>query len=540
MKIQRINRSKQRKQKSFSVVPQGWFAAKPSVNTSRGDNCERPLSPWLNISASSLVSGSVVAVLLFLLSGCAVGPNYRAPQTKAPAQWNESLAGGETNSAITTTEWWTNFNDSELDLLVGRAVLSNLDLRIAQARMREARAQYGIASADLWPTVDGSSSYARQRQSQHQPVIGAVPLSPDLFENNVYKAGFDASWEIDVFGGKRRAKEAAGAQVSASEFGRRDVLITLLGDVARNYVDLRGYQGRLAIALENIEAQERTLAITRDRFAKGLSSDLDVQQASTVLATTRAQVPTLESSIQTAMHRLEVLLGQQPGTLQAELTQASPIPAQPPVVPVGLPSELLLRRPDIRQAERQLAAATANIGAAKADLFPKFFLTGAAGFESVSASDWFTGGSKLWSVGPTMQWRIFDAGRIRGNIKVQNARQEAALATYEKTVLTAFEEVENGLVLYAKEQVRRRSLQDAVVSSQKSLDTANKLYANGLTDFLRVLDAERSLYQSQDSLVQSDRTISANLISLYKSLGGGWEDVEPSALAVAQNGSGAK
>ena len=539
MKIQEINRSKQRKQKPFSLVLQGWFAARPTVYTSRGDNCERPLSSWLRIFASFVACCSVVAVLLFL-SGCAVGPNYRAPQTKAPAQWNESLAGGETNYAITTTEWWTNFNDSKLDSLVGRAVLSNLDLRIAQARMREARAQYGIASADLWPTVDGSSSYARQRQSQHQPVIGAVPLSPDLFENNVYKAGFDASWEIDVFGGKRRAKEAAGAQVSASEFGRRDVLITLLGDVARNYVDLRGYQGRLAIALENIEAQERTLAITRDRFAKGLSSDLDVQQASTVLATTRAQVPTLESSIQTAMHRLEVLLGQQPGTLQAELTQASPIPAQPPVVPVGLPSELLLRRPDIRQAERQLAAATANIGAAKADLFPKFFLTGAAGFESVSASDWFTGGSKLWSVGPTMQWRIFDAGRIRGNIKVQNARQEAALATYEKTVLTAFEEVENGLVLYAKEQVRRRSLQDAVVSSQKSLDTANKLYANGLTDFLRVLDAERSLYQSQDSLVQSDRTISANLISLYKSLGGGWEDVEPSALAVAQNGSGAK
>src|SRR6266478_8737191 len=322
MKIQRINRSKQRKQKSFSVVRQGWFAAKPSVNTSRGDNCERPLSPWLNISASSLVSGSVIAVLLFLLSGCAVGPNYRAPQTKAPAQWNESLAGGETNSAITTTEWWTNFNDSELDSLVGRAVRSNLDLRIAQARMREARAQYGIASADLWPTLDGSSSYARQRQSQNQPVLGAFPLPSDVFENNVYRAGFDASWEIDVFGGKRRAKEAAGAQVSASEFGRRDVLITLLGDVARNYVELRGYQGRLAITRENIEAQEKALAITRDRFDKGLASDLDVQQASTVLATTRAEVPTLEGSIQTSMHRLEVLLGQQPGSLQAELSQA--------------------------------------------------------------------------------------------------------------------------------------------------------------------------------------------------------------------------
>src|SRR6185312_3384141 len=299
-----------------------------------------------------------------------------------------------------------------------------LDLRIAQARVREARAQYGIASADLWPTVDGSSSYARARESQHQPLLGSIPLPGNVpFENNVYQAGFDASWEIDVFGGKRRAKEAAGAQVSASVFGRRDVLITLLGDVARNYIDLRGYQGRLAIARENIQAQKKSLAITRDRFAKDLASDLDVQQASTVLATTRAEVPTLESSIQTSIHRLEVLLGGQPGTLQAELSEASPLPTRPPVVPVGLPSELLLRRPDIRQAERQLAAATANIGVAKADLFPKFFLTGAAGFQSVSASDWFTGGSKLWSVGPTMEWRIFDAGRIRSNIKVQNARQ---------------------------------------------------------------------------------------------------------------------
>ena len=483
----------------------------------------------------------VSAVCLF--SGCAVGPNYRSPQTKAPAQWNESLAGGETNSVITTTQWWTNFNDSELDSLVGRAVRSNLDLRIAQARVREARAQYGIASADLWPTVNGSSSYARQRQSANQPLLGSLPsdLKKDIpFENSVYQAGFDASWEIDVFGGKRRGVEASKAHLSASEFGRRDVLVTLLGEVARNYVDLRGHQGRLAIARENIRAQERTLAITRDRFAKGLASDLDVQQASTVLATTRAEVPTRESSIQTSMHRIEVLLGQQPGSLQDELTQASPIPAQPPLVPIGLPSELLQRRPDIQRAERDLAAATANIGVAKADLFPKFFLTGSGGFQSISASDWFNPGSKFWSIGPTMQWRIFDAGHVRSNIKVQNARQEQALATYERTVLTAFEDVENGLVLYAKEQVRRRSLQDAVVSSQKSLDTANKLYANGLTDFLRVLDAERSLYQSQDALVQSDRTISANLISLYKSLGGGWEDLEPSPLAVAQNVPGTK
>jgi len=286
---------------------------------------------------------------------------------------------------------------------------------------------------------------------------------------------------------------------------------------------VRGYQRRLVIANQNIKAQEEALAITRDRFANGLAPDLDVEQASTLRATTRAEVPTLESSLQASIHRLGVLLGRQPGALSAELSKDSPIPAPPPEVPAGLPSELLLRRPDVQQAERQLAAATANIGVAKADLFPKFFLTGSAGFESVSAGDWFSGASKFWSIGPTMQWRIFDAGRIRANIKVQNARQQQALAAYEQTVLTAFEDVENGLVSYAKEQVRRRSLEDAAMSSEKSLQLANRLYANGLTDFLHVLDSERSLYQNQDQLVQSERTVSANLISLYKALGGGWE-----------------
>lgn len=478
----------------------------------------------MNTNQLKLLTLLTVALIIMFAAGCAVGPNYHPPETKAPAQWSEAMAGGETNSTIAAADWWKTFRDSELDSLIQRAVQSNLDLRIAEARVREARAQYGIAAADLWPTVDGSTSYARDLESRNQPVLGSIPIPPSVpFENNVFRAGFDSSWEIDVFGGKRRAKEAAGAEFSATEFGRRDVVVTLLGDVARDYIDLRGYQQQLAIANQNIAVQERGLAITRDRFAKGLSSDLDVQQAATLLATTRAELPTLESSIETSMHSLEVLLGQQPGTLRAELVESSAIPSQPPQVPVGLPSDLLLRRPDVRLAERQLAAATANIGVAKADLFPKFFLTGSAGFESVSASDWFTAGSKFWSAGPTVQWRIFDAGRIRANIKVQNARQEEALASYEKTVLTAFEEVENGLTLYAKEQVRRRSLQDAVVSSQKSLDTANRLYASGLTDFLHVLDSERSLHQAQDALVQSDRAISGNLVSLYKSLGGGWE-----------------
>lgn len=478
---------------------------------------------------------STVAVLALFAGGCAnlpsVGPNYHAPQTKSPAAWAGPLAGGETNSAVATAAWWKNFHDAKLDSLITRAVSSNLDLRMAQSRVREARAQYSGAFADLWPTVDSGGGYSRLRASENLPLLESIHLPS--YGDDLHVAGFDASWEIDVFGGKRRAVEAAKARLSGAEFGQQDVLVTLLGEVARNYVELRGYQQRLSIANENIAAQEKSLAITQNRFTNGLATDLDVQQALTVLSTTRAAVPTLESLIQTTAHRIEVLLGQEPGTMQTELAEVAPIPAQPPQVPVGLPSELLLRRPDVSRAERQLAAATANIGVAKSDLFPKFYLTGLAGLESASVDDWFTAGSRFWSVGPTVQWRLFDAGRIRANVKVKTAQQEQAMAAYEQTTLAAFEEVENNLVLYAKEQVRRRSLGDAVVASQKSLATANRLYASGLTDFLHVLDAERSLYAAQDALAQSDRTVSVNLIALYKSLGGGWETVEqPAALAL--------
>ncbi len=464
------------------------------------------------------------AILAILLTGCTVGPDYHTPASTAPAQWGEALAGGESNNGVALATWWNNFHDPELDALVSRAVAANLDLKIAEARVREARAQAGITAADLGPTVDATGSAVRQAQSRNQPVLGALQLPASVpFVNNVYQAGFDASWEIDVFGGTRRAVEAANAEVTAAEYSRQDVQVTLVAEVARNYVEVRGFQQRLAIAQQNIKAQQDALALTQDRFKQGLGNDLDTQQAATVLAQTQAQVPTLETGIETAIHRLGVLLGQQPGALLNELSATAPIPTTPPEVPVGLPSELLLRRPDVRQAEVNLVAATARIGVATADLFPKFSLTGDAGFESVGTGDWFTPGSKFWSLGPTVQWRIFDAGRIRANIQVQNARQEQALAAYEQTVLTSFEDVENALVAYAKEQVRHRSLAQAVSTSQDALNLSNQLYANGLTNFINVLDAERSLYQSQDDLVQSDQAVTQNLIALYKALGGGWE-----------------
>jgi outer membrane protein, multidrug efflux system len=479
------------------------------------------------------VSSLVLGVLA--LTGCAVGPNYHQPEISMPKQWSEPMAGGETNSTTSIAGWWKNFNDPELDSLVDRAVQSNLDFHIAQARVREARAEYGIAVGNLWPTVDASGSYTRQRYSQNQPLIANLPSSLNIpLNDNVYQTGFDASWELDVFGGKRRAAESAKAQVAAAQFGERDVLVSLLGDVAVNYVEARGYQRQIEIANENIKAQEESLAITQKRFDHGLVSNLDVQQAATLLATTRATVPTLETSLQASIHRLGVLLGQPPEALQTELSTVASIPAVPPQVPVGLPSELLLRRPDVAQAERQLAAATANIGVAKADLFPKFYLTGVIGLNSVTASDWFDAGSRFWQVGPTVQWNIFDAGRIRANIKVQNARQEEVLGYYEETSLRAFEDVENALVAYAKEQVRRRSLEDAVKSSQESLSLANKLYANGLTDFINVLDAERSLYEAENALANSDMTVSADVVALYKSLGGGWEAQSVATAAANQ------
>ena len=445
------------------------------------------------------------------------------------------MAGGETNLPPSIVGWWKSFNDPQLDSLIERAVKTNHDLRIAGARVREARAFYDIAASQLGPTLDASGAYARQDQSKNQPVLGNLPMPPGVhFNNNVYQAGFDASWEIDVFGGTRRAVEAGSAEVAAAELGRQNVLVTLLGEVARNYVELRGYQRRLEIANKNLKTQENALSITEDRYKNGLTSDLDVQQATALLATTRSVVPLLESGVQASIHRLGVLLGQQPGALVAELSQPKPIPTIPPQVPVGLPSDLLLRRPDVKQAERQLAAATARIGVATADLFPKFSLTGLAGFESTSASDWYKGDSKFWSFGPTVQWRIFDTGRIRANIRVQDARQAQALAAYEETTLLAFEEVENALVAYAKEQIRRRSIEDAVKAGQNSLHLANQLYSNGLANFINVIDAERSLYQAEDALVQSDKAVTQNLIGLYKALGGGWQAVETGVPATAQ------
>lgn len=468
-------------------------------------------------------------LLGLILSGCSVGPNYRPPETLAPTAWQEIGQNGVDAQAAALTHWWQEFKDPLLDSIVARAVKSNLDLGIAEARIREARATLDATTAGYWPGLNSSASYTRSRTSENAFSSGKGSPSGSSFgggtnlEHDLFMAGFDAGWEIDVFGGTRRRVEAAEATVQASIEDRRGVLVTLLGDVAKNYIDLRGFQRRLDVAQANLKAQQESLDLTRVRFDAGLASDLEVAQAEGQVSTTAAQIPTLQSALKQAAYRLDVLLGAQPGTLSSELSKDMPIPALPPQAHVGLPADLLRRRPDIRVAERQLAAATAQVGAATADLYPKLSLTGTIGLQSISASDWFSGPSRFWSIGPTISWPVFDAGKIRANIEIRSAQQEQALRLYEKAVLSAFEDVENALVNYGNEQTRYRSLLEAVAANRRALQMADELYRQGLVAFLNVLDAQRTLYLSESDLAQSESSMASNLVALYKALGGGWE-----------------
>src|ERR1035438_8795824 len=470
---------------------------------------------------------AMVAVGVAGTVGCVVGPNYHPSPPSAPAVWISPVSG-VTDSATTPSSWWASFNDVELDSLIERAVRSNLDLRAAGARLRQARAVRQGSAADFWPSVDSPDSYARQKQSQNQPLIGSLALPPNFpFEYNVYSAGFDASWEIDIFGGKRRALEAATAEWEGAIEARNGAMVSLLAEVARNYVELRGGQQRLEIARRNVKLQAEALELTRARFQGGVATELDVTRSAALLASTEAVIPPLETDVRSAMYGLAVLLGQQPGELVAELSAPAAVPTVPPIVPIGLPSDLLERRPDVRRAERQLAAETARIGLAKSDWFPKLSLTGDAGTESVSITNWFDAGSHFWSIGPSLQWRALDFGRVRAEVRAQTAVQEAALATYQKTVLISLQEAESALVTYAQEQNRHRALAEEVTENRRSLDMADGLYAEGRVNFLDVLDVRRSLYQSDDQLAVSDQAVSLDLVALYKALGGGWETLTP-------------
>ena len=462
----------------------------------------------------------LVLLAILMLAGCAaVGPDYVGPDTNPPTDWHTPLRDGLQPTPGDNAElarWWENLNDPLLSELVAKALADSPDIKQAIARVRQSRASRAIADAGRYPTLDAGGSVTTNRISK------SSSKTPSGIEQDWYSAGFDAGWEIDIFGGVRRSVEAAEANLQAVAADTENVRVSLAAEVARNYIEARTYQYRLDVAMANIKAQEGTYRLIRSRYDAGLSSELEVQQAQYNVESTRSQLPTLRSGLEAAKNRLAVLTGQTPGSLHARLAERRPIPVPPLTVAVGVPADTLRRRPDIRSAERQLAAQSARIGVATADLYPKFQLLGSIGLEAVNSGEFFKRSSRFWSLGPSVSWRIFDAGAIRRNIDIQNAIQEQYLAIYEGTVLGALEEVENALTAYAEEQLRRDHLEKAVNAAQRAANLAQDRYAAGLVDFTSVLDAQRSLLSFQDDLAQSEGMVTTNLITLYKALGGGW------------------
>lgn len=464
-----------------------------------------------------------ISALVISLTGCAAGPAFRRPFVSVPPKWSGEPSRGTRSDAPVAEQWWKSFHDPELESLISRAAVANLDLQIAAARAEEARANRGLVRTNGLPQVSAIVSGERNRRM----VVGLAPAAFP-FETNLFQGQFDMSWEADVFGRIRKQFQSATADLAAQEEDRRNVLITLLGDVATSYAQVRGFQLRLAIAEHNIRIQQDTLDLTRALAGAGQATDRDVAQAEAQLESTRAGVPQLETGRDVALHRLAVLLGSEPGSLAQELSESAPLPVVPEAVPVGLPSGLLQRRPDIRRAEAQLAAATARVGEARADFFPRFSLTGAAGRQSTQLSLLPLGVGNVFSFGPSVSLPVFTAGRIRSNVAVQEARVKQAEAGYRSVVLTALEETKNALVGYSNEQERGQRLERVIRADRTALELAQAQYQAGLADFLTVLDAERALSEHEDQLAQSQTAVVTRLVSLYKALGGGWSS-PPSA-----------
>ena len=470
-----------------------------------------------------------VCILCFLmlvsaLIGCSrfrkifpeVGPDYVPPKPDVPKTWHQPPDPALVPTKADIQRWWTVFHDPMLTRLIDQASTSNLDLRVAVARVNEARARLGVVRGQQAPVVDVGGSAIQSRTSEN---LGA----PGGTTQTRYSVGLDASWEIDLFGRISRSLEAATAEFQATEEDRIDVMVTMYGEVARTYLLIRSLQARLAAANGNINSQKEVLALTQSRFKHGLATDLDVAQAERVLASSEAEVPPLRIELSRAINTMGVLLGKPPGTFYEELSKVKPTPIPPAQVAVGVPADLLRQRPDIRCAERQLAAQTARIGVATADLYPSLSLTGSLGLGSLNIGDLFNPASLLSSFGPALRWNLFDGGRVRSQIKVEDARTEQALLLYERTVLDALNEVENAMTAFVEQRIQFEAQQRAADASRRSLKLATKLYKDGLADFQNVLDSQRALFLYENQVAEAKGKAAINLVRLYKALGGGWD-----------------
>jgi len=467
----------------------------------------------MNRSVARLPIIAAVAVAGAVAAGCGVKHAYVAPTPSVPAAWDGSAPRPGEGGEEALAAWWSAFGDPQLTSFVTRAVAGNLDVRTALSRVREARASMRAARAPLRPSVDASAS------ARASGAGGEAGLSGT---SRQYSLGLDASWELDVFGGIQSGADAATATADARTADLQDVLVSLVAEVALDYIDVRSTQQRLEIGRSNVSLQEQTLDLTQLRQQAGLGTDLEVQQALANVETTRAQIASLEAQLERTVHALSVLVGQAPRALAAELSAPGPIPAAPLTVAVGVPADVIRRRPDVRGAERQLGAQAAQANVARADLYPTFRLAGSIGLESLSIAKVLLPSASFWSVSPSVNTRLFNRAQLRENLAVQIERQTQAAVTYESRVLGALQDVEDSLTSLVQEDVRRGHLSAAANAAQQAADLSLQLYTAGLRDFRDVLDNQRSLVTLQDSLVTSTATVSTDLVRLYKALGGGW------------------
>jgi multidrug efflux system outer membrane protein len=488
-----------------------------------------------------------------LFAACTVGPNFVAPDPKTPAHWSARATappaipeqpappssaspakpGVVSEQAGELSAWWSGFDDRLLDSLIERAVTSNLDLRAAVLRIGEARAQRDISAAAFWPTLSVDASYNRERFSETTPTgslftqVGSAHLPGGASTSvpnpyNQFQLSGGASWELDLFGRIRRSVEAAQASLQVSVEDQRAVLVAVLADVAQNYMQLRGAQLRLRVATENLATVNELLDLTRQRRAAGLTTHIDVSNALAQAAVTRAELPALEFQITQNINQLSQLLGREPEALRSELDPASPVPSLPTDVSIGLPAELARRRPDIREAEANLHAATAQIGVAVANLFPRLTLAANGGFQSETTANLLKWASRFGSFGPTLDLPIFDRGRWT-TVRLYDVRAQQAALAYQRTVLNALHEVENALAAYAADGQRRTWLEAAVTQNRDALSLSRQRYESGVIAFVDVLDVERTLQQNELALADSTTAASADLVRIYRALGGGWQ-----------------
>ncbi|PXX76720.1 efflux transporter, outer membrane factor (OMF) lipoprotein, NodT family [Pseudomonas sp. LAMO17WK12:I10] len=473
----------------------------------------------------------VFALSLLSLAACTVGPDFRRPEGPRVEAWAtpQKAAPSQVVSSPLDERWWEVFNDPQLSALSRRVLTDNLDLQLATSRLQQSRAARQVVTAERYPTSSASGGYARKRNS------GEGLNDPSGHEGksafNLWDAGFSASWELDFWGRVRRETEAADATLEVAENDRRGVLLAVLAETAQDYIQLRGVQSTRAVTEQNLDVARHSLKLSQLRLADGVATDLDVAEAAAQVATIESQLPALQQRQAQLINALSLLMGEPPQALHAQLAADAPVPKTPRQVAIGLPSQLAERRPDIRQAEARLHAATASIGVAKGDFYPRITLSGNFGSQAMQLSDFGSWGSRQFGIGPQFSLPLFDGGRLRGMLHLREAQQQEAAVAYQQTVLRAWHEIDDQLTRYNSSQLRRDSLAEAVRQNQIALRTAQQQYVEGVVDFVNVLTVQGALLATQEQLVESSTGVSLAMVGLYKALGGGWESAYPLADA---------